>query len=74
MTSQTLRTPYFRNALGTLRRIGGGIFDALASASGAMRAAREAERLQMLSDAELAKRGLTRDRIVHHAFRHYLGH
>jgi hypothetical protein len=73
MTSQTLRTPYFRNTFGTLRRIGGRVFDALTSASGAMRCAREAERLQMLSDAELAKLGLTRDRIVHHAFRHYLG-
>jgi uncharacterized protein YjiS (DUF1127 family) len=73
MTSQTLQTPTFRNALAALGRFGGGILDALASASGAMRCAREVERLQMLSDAELAKLGLTRDRIVHHAFRSYLG-
>ena len=29
----------------------------------------EARRLQALSDSDLAKRGLTRDRIVHHVFR-----
>jgi hypothetical protein len=73
MTSQTLRIPHFRDVLAALGRAGGSFFEALASASGAMRCAREAERLQMLSDAELAKRGLTRDRIVHHAFRSYLG-
>ena len=33
-----------------------------------MRRAREAERLFQLSDIELARRGLTRDRIIQHAF------
>jgi hypothetical protein len=46
---------------------------AVAANSEAMRCSREAERLFGLSDAELAKLGLTRDRIVHHAFRRYLG-
>lgn len=31
------------------------------------------ERLQMLSDAQLAEMGISRDRIVHHVFRHRLG-
>lgn len=48
------------------------LFDTLAGASAAARCAREAERLFALSDAELARRGLTRDQIIHHAFRRYL--
>ncbi|GAB1379858.1 hypothetical protein [Pararhodobacter sp.] len=31
------------------------------------------ERLQMLSDAQLAEMGISRDRIVHHVFRDRLG-
>jgi uncharacterized protein YjiS (DUF1127 family) len=37
-----------------------------------MRCTREVERLSALSDAQLAQLGLTRDRIVHHAFARYL--
>jgi hypothetical protein len=40
--------------------------------SDAMRCSREAERLSQLSDAELARLGLTRDRIVQHAFARHL--
>jgi hypothetical protein len=60
-----------------LARLGdrlGEAMDAVASASDAMRCKREAERLLALSDAELATLGLTRDRVVQHAFRRYLGH
>lgn len=45
----------------------------LANHSEAMRCSREAERLFKMNDAQLAKLGLTRDRIVHHAFARYLG-
>ena len=44
----------------------------LCKRSPAARCAQEAERLFALSDAELAKLGLTRDRVIHHAFRQYL--
>ena len=44
----------------------------LCERSPAARCAEEAERLFELSDAELAKLGLTRDRVIHHAFRQYL--
>lgn len=52
----------------TARRFG----VALVSSSHAMRCSREAERLFQMSDAELAQRGLTRDRIIQHAFARYL--
>jgi hypothetical protein len=45
---------------------------AMVENSGGMRCARKAERLSQLSDAELARLGLTRDRIVQHAFARYL--
>lgn len=49
------------------------LFMALAESSHGARAAREAERLSRLSDAELARLGIPRERIVLHAFRGYLG-
>lgn len=49
-----------------------GFFTAIAEASGPAQCAREAERLFAMSDAELAKRGLTRDTVVQHAFKSYL--
>ena len=49
--------------LGLLVRIG--------EASGPAERARYADRLFAMSDAELAKRGLTRDGIIRHAFRGY---
>jgi hypothetical protein len=50
------------------------VLAAIAGASQLAKCAREAEVLARLSDAELARRGLTRDRIIEHAFRHYFGH
>ena len=50
------------------------VLAAIADASQAAKCVREAEALARLSDAELARRGLTRDRVVEHAFRHYLAH
>ena len=38
----------------------------------ARRAAAEYDRLIHLSDAALARKGLTRDKVVRHAFRNYL--
>ena len=45
---------------------------AMVENSSGMRCSREVERLSKLSDAELARLGLTRHRIVHHAFARYL--
>jgi hypothetical protein len=59
----------------TLASIGSAIADfliTLAHRSPAARCAQEAERLFALSDAELARLGLTRDRVIQHAFRSYL--
>lgn len=47
-------------------------FETLAEGSYGMRRAREAERLFELSDAELARRGLTRDRIIQHTFARWM--
>jgi hypothetical protein len=44
----------------------------LSSRSRIARCAAEAERLFALSDAELARRGLTRDRVLTHAFAPFL--
>jgi hypothetical protein len=49
-----------------------GLFDLLANTSQAARCAREAERLFAMSDEELLKRGLTRDRAIQYAFSPYL--
>ena len=61
---------------GVLHRIGAaftGALDALAKARIASVSAEarfnEVRRLQAMSDAELAERGIARDRIVHHVFR-----
>ena len=57
------------NALAGLGRAFQSFFLALSVASTSDARLREMERLQALSDEELAKRGLTRDRIVNHVFR-----
>jgi hypothetical protein len=44
----------------------------MANASVGMACSREAERLARLSDEDLAKLGLTRDRIIQHAFARYM--
>jgi hypothetical protein len=58
-----------------LSRIGDAVrafCDILADSSTGMACAREADRLFALSDEELARLGLTRDRVINHAFRRYL--
>ncbi len=71
MTAHATSTPargVFGSILAAARNVGAFLIDN----SDAMRCRREAERLFALSDAELAKLGLTRDRIIHHAFARYL--
>ena len=51
----------------------GRVFAAFDSFSAAHGAAREAERLMMMSDDALARRGLRREDVMHHAFRSYFG-
>lgn len=48
------------------------ILVAIGERSGPARAARKAERLFALSEAELATLGLRREDVVEHAFKHYL--
>lgn len=45
------------------------IFNALVTMAEQSPRMREIERLQAMSDADLAARGLTRDRIIQHVFR-----
>jgi hypothetical protein len=61
-----------RSILSAIGSAIGEAYVALARRSPAARCAEEAERLFALSDEELARMGLTRDRVIHHAFRHYL--
>jgi hypothetical protein len=73
MTTSTARSGPIRSVLAGL---GAGLerwMEAAASYSMAARCARHAEHLLSLSDEELARRGLTRDQILHHAFRPYMG-
>lgn len=60
--------PLLASIYGHLRKIGA----LIANQSELMRCSREAERLFAMSDDQLARLGLTRDRIVHHAFGRYL--
>lgn len=58
-----------------LQRIGAGFLrwlEASMNASQANRCRLEAERLERLSDAELAALGLQRDQIMMHAFQRYM--
>lgn len=59
------------HALSTILAHVAALFTAIAEAQSR---SDEIQRLQALSDQELAKRGLTRDRIVHHVFRDKLGY
>ena len=69
MTTETLSLP--RSFLGALAHRLVDACVALAHRSPAARCAQEAERLFALSDAELAQRGLTRGRVIQHAFRQF---
>jgi len=62
----------YQNEGSGLRRVLRAIGKVLVDTSTVARCAREAERLSALSDAELAGMGLTRDRVVQHAFRRYI--
>lgn len=62
------RTP--APAVGTAGLLG--FLEWLSRFSAGAKCAREAEILSQRSDAELARRGLTRDRIVHHAFQRFI--
>ncbi len=72
MTAQTTAQAPVRPVLARLGATALRFMTAFASASHAARCAREAERLFALSDAELARRGMTRDQIIHRAFGPYL--
>jgi hypothetical protein len=69
MTTETLNAP--RSFLAVIGDKLAGAYMAIAETSSAARCAQEAERLFALSDEELARRGLTRDRVIQHAFRRY---
>lgn len=71
MASITQNTAYpSQSWFGRILRQATEMLDEIATASGRVR---EIERLQNMSDAELAKRGLTRDGIVHFVFRDTIG-
>jgi hypothetical protein len=72
MTATTTTARPARPVLGRIRSAAAAAFNALAEYSQAAQCAREAQRLFAMSDGELAKRGLTRDRIIQHAFGPYL--
>jgi len=61
-----------RSPLATIGVAIGDFFLRIAHRSPAARCAQEAERLFALSDADLARLGLTRDRVIQHAFKSYL--
>lgn len=56
-----------------LRKSLGRLFRKMAENSAGYACAREAERLSAMSDAELARLGVSRDRIFQHAFGRFLG-
>ena len=58
---------------GKLQRIGSAILAAFDMYAEAVSRKNEISFLNSLTDEELAARGLTRDRIVHHVFRDRLG-
>jgi hypothetical protein len=71
MTTQTT-TGASRSILARISDALTAIADTLAETGDLARCRREAERLFALSDEELARRGLSRDRVINHAFRRYL--
>lgn len=62
----------YQNESSGMRRMLQAIGKALVDGSSAAKCAREAERLHALTDVQLASLGLTRDRVVRHAFRRYI--
>jgi hypothetical protein len=72
MTVQNTVAALREHPLQSLRDAALRILTALSETSDVMACARRAEYLMSLSDAELAERGLSRDRIMHHAFARYM--
>lgn len=72
MTVQTAIAVFRDHPFDALRRAALRALEATSETSTVMACARHAEYLNSLSDAELAARGLTRERIVHHAFGRYM--
>lgn len=72
MTTQTTTQSAARAPFASLGQKLLGILEILSNGSRLAGAAKEAERLFSLSDAELARRGLKRDEIVQHVFGPYL--
>jgi hypothetical protein len=70
MTAQMTTQP--RSILVRIGDAMAAIADTLYEASDLSRCGRDAERLFALSDDELGRRGLTRGRIIQHAFRRYI--
>lgn len=54
-----------------MRRFFSAVWEVLVNSSRGMQASREYEQLSNLSDAQLAARGLTRDRLINHCFRNF---
>lgn len=72
MTTRTIETIPARSVLTSLGLWTGALMLAIGNASTGARCAREAERLFAKSDEELARLGLRRDQIIHHAFGPFL--
>jgi hypothetical protein len=73
MTTQALNTPLFAlRPAGAMVAFFATLTKALAFASGAQARFDEIQRLQALSDAELAQRGIARDAIVRLVYRDLL--
>ena len=72
MTSHSL-TNHREGAFAALRKRIGGLLGVIAETSDLMRSSRNYERLSRLSDEELGRRGLRRDRLIEHAFQRYVG-
>ncbi|WP_170561370.1 DUF1127 domain-containing protein [Ruegeria atlantica] len=68
MAHSTAQTHARFSLSGLIASIGSSVYSALISVAEAQSRVRQVEFLQSLSDEELKKRGLTRERIVHRVF------
>lgn len=74
MAITATHTTFSRQAGSALRGFGAGVVGVVSSFAAARRAAAELQRLNTLTDAELARDGLTRETLVNRAFDRYLAH
>ncbi len=72
MTVQTTFEPARRTIFARIGENVAALYRVVVDASAMAQCAREAERLLALSDEELERRGLTRDRVIPHAFARYM--